>query len=29
VIHLRALRPSDVPRVQAIVAERLAYVASR
>jgi len=29
VIHLRAVMPSDVPRVQAIVAERLAYVASR
>ena len=29
VIHLRALLPSDVPRVQTIVAERLAYVASR
>lgn len=29
VIHLRALMPSDVPRVQAVVAERLSYVASR
>lgn len=29
VIHLRALLPSDVPRVQAVVADRLATLAER
>jgi hypothetical protein len=29
VIHVRALLPEDVVRIQALVADRLAYVASR